>query len=73
MTFDMEVRFAQVKARRVAAGLVAKDGTACPTQAWVDYHDAVYNAPREVNGKVLRTPALTALRDAAFLSTAQKA
>jgi len=48
---------AAAKARRINAGLVSTNGIACPTQAFVDYHNAIAASPRNEDGRVLKTPA----------------
>ena len=60
---------AATKTRRIKAGLVSTNGIACPTQAFVDYHNARNAAPRVADGRVFKTPALIALKAAAVAST----
>ena len=60
---------AAAKARRTAAGLVADNGIACPTQAWVDYYNARDAASQDAEGRTLLTAELRALKSAAKAST----
>ena len=68
MTNPLDI-IAAAKARRVAAGLVSTNGIACPTQEFVEYYNARADEPRDDAGRILKTPALIALKAAADAST----
>ena len=65
---DMDKLAAKVTARRAAAGLIALNGVACPTQEWKDYYDARHLAPRDREGFAVVAPALRELKARAIAS-----